>query len=73
MKSATVDLPDPGTPVGAKGIGEAPFGAGVAAVVCAIQDAVGDLAFNRTPVMTDMILNLLEGEPQSVKTLTAHV
>ncbi|MFQ5789821.1 MAG: xanthine dehydrogenase family protein molybdopterin-binding subunit [Acidobacteriota bacterium] len=73
MKSDAVNLPDPGTPVGAKGIGEAPFGAGVAAVVCAIQDAMGGMALNRTPITTDMILNMLEERPQPYKALTAHV
>jgi len=73
MNADFVDLPDPTTPVGARGIGEAAFGAGVAAVVCAVQDAVGTRGFNRTPLMTDVLLNLLEGRPQPFKTLTAHV
>jgi CO/xanthine dehydrogenase Mo-binding subunit len=73
MKADFVDLPDPSTPVGARGIGEAAFGAGVAAVVCALQDAVGKDAFKRTPLMTDFLLNLVEGRPQPYGTLTAHV
>ena len=32
MEWATVDLPDPETPVGARGIGEPPVGAGACAV-----------------------------------------
>ena len=73
MKADSVGLPDPQTPVGARGIGEAPFGAGVAAVICAIQDAMGEVAFNRTPIMADMILNALEGTPPPYHRLTAHV
>ncbi|MEE9219649.1 MAG: xanthine dehydrogenase family protein molybdopterin-binding subunit [Acidobacteriota bacterium] len=73
MRAGAVNLPDPYTPVGAKGIGEAPFGAGVAAVVCAVQDAMGERAFNRTPIMADMILNMLDNRPQPYKITTAHV
>ena len=42
MAWATVDLPDPETPVGARGIGEPPVGAGACAVLNAISDALGD-------------------------------
>jgi CO/xanthine dehydrogenase Mo-binding subunit len=73
MRAAAVDLPDPTTPIGAKGIGEAAFGAGVAAIHCAVQDAMGKETFKRTPVMTDVLLNMIEGRPQPYKTLTAHV
>lgn len=73
MRAEAVNLPDPTTPVGARGIGEAAFGAGVAAVVCALQDAVGHEAFLRTPLMTDLLLNLVEGRPPAFKQLTAHV
>jgi CO/xanthine dehydrogenase Mo-binding subunit len=72
MKAAYVDEPDPQTPVGAKGIGEPPVGAGEGAVLCAIQDAMGDAIFQRTPIMTDMILNTIEGVPDPVGALTAH-
>ncbi len=72
MKADAVNLPDPYTPVGARGIGEAPFGAGAGAVVCAIEDAIG-ASFNRTPIMADMILNTLEKRPQPFKATTAHV
>ncbi|MCZ6697173.1 MAG: xanthine dehydrogenase family protein molybdopterin-binding subunit [Acidobacteria bacterium] len=73
MKADAVNLPDPYTPVGARGIGEAPFGAGAGAVVCAIEDAIGGPSFNRTPIMADMILNKLEKRPQPFKATTAHV
>ena len=36
-----VGLPDPETPIGARGIGEPPTGAACAAVLCALNDALG--------------------------------
>ena len=61
MKCATrSDLPDPETPVGARGIGEPPVGAGYGAVLNAIADAVGDEIFRRAPVTPDIILTALE-------------
>ena len=36
------NIPDPETPVGARGVGEPPVGAGYGAVLNAIADAVGD-------------------------------
>jgi CO/xanthine dehydrogenase Mo-binding subunit len=73
MQWAAVNIPDPFTPVGAKGIGEPPMGAGSAAVVCAIVDALGESYFNRTPITTDMILTALEQLPQAHRPLAAHV
>lgn len=73
MQAGAVEIPDPQNPVGAKGIGEAPFGAGVAAVLCAIQDAIGELELKRSPMMTDLILNQLENRPQPVRVLTIDV
>ena len=72
MQWAAADKADPFNPVGARGIGEPSQGAGAGAVLCAIADALGDGYFNRTPVMTDMILAKLEKLPQAVSTLTAH-
>ena len=40
-------MPDPETPVGARGVGEPPVGAGYGAVLNAIADAVGDEIFRR--------------------------
>ena len=51
-------LPDPETPVGARGIGEPPVGAGYAAVMNAIASAVGDEVFRRSPITADIILAL---------------
>jgi xanthine dehydrogenase molybdenum-binding subunit len=73
MHHGTVGIPDPQTPIGSKGIGEAPFGAGCAAVLCAIQDAIGELDLKRSPMMTDLILNQLEHLPQPYKVLATHV
>lgn len=72
MKADWVGEPDPFTPVGAKGIGEPPVGAGEGALVCAIQDALGGRPFNRTPIMSDMILNALEGREGPYTPFTTH-
>jgi xanthine dehydrogenase molybdenum-binding subunit len=70
LRADFVNVPDPHTPVGAKGIGEPPIGAGEAALVCAIQDALGGHQFGRTPIMLDMILNALEGRPDHYQPFT---
>ena len=44
---AALNIPDPETPVGARGVGEPPVGAGCAAVLNAIAAAVGDDVFRR--------------------------
>jgi xanthine dehydrogenase molybdenum-binding subunit len=50
--------------VGARGVGEAPVGAGFGAIVNAISAAIGDDMFRRAPVTPDMILMALEhGRP----------
>lgn len=64
MQWDAVNIPDPETPVGARGIGEPPVGGGCAAVLNAIADAVGDDVFRRAPVNLDTILASLEaGRP----------
>lgn len=73
MEGAAIEIPDPQNPVGAKGIGEAPYGAGVAAVLCAIQDAIGELQLKRSPMMTDLILNQLEDRAQPFGVLEVDV
>ena len=52
-----VGIPDPETPVGARGIGEPPVGAGCGAVLNAIASAIGDDMFRRMPVTADMMLD----------------
>ncbi|HTY49179.1 MAG TPA: xanthine dehydrogenase family protein molybdopterin-binding subunit [Steroidobacteraceae bacterium] len=58
-----VDLPDPVSPMGTKGIGEPPLGAAASAVICAICDALSGHVFNRTPVKLDMVLRAAAGLP----------
>jgi CO/xanthine dehydrogenase Mo-binding subunit len=60
FKFDAVNLPDPETPVGVRGVGEPPVGAAYGAVMNAIQAAIGDEAFRRSPVTPDMILMALE-------------
>ncbi|HTS78764.1 MAG TPA: xanthine dehydrogenase family protein molybdopterin-binding subunit [Bryobacteraceae bacterium] len=73
MEWAALDIPDPETPVGSRGIGEPPVGGGCAAILNAIADAVGDDVFRRAPVYADAILMALEtGHPMD-HALTAHV
>ncbi len=55
-----VNLPDPETPVGARGVGEPPVGAGYGAVMNAIADALGDEIFRKSPVSPDIVLAALE-------------
>jgi CO/xanthine dehydrogenase Mo-binding subunit len=73
MHWAALDLPDPETPVGARGVGEPPVGAGFGAVVAAIADAVGDRVFLRAPVTADLILSALETGRMVHAGLMAHV
>lgn len=72
MGWAAVDQPDEQNPIGAKGLGEPVEGAASAALLCAISDALGGHLFNRTPIVTDMILNAAEGLPQSHKPLATN-
>ncbi|MBH15895.1 MAG: aldehyde oxidase [Gemmatimonadetes bacterium] len=60
-----VNISDPQNPVGAKGIGEPLMGCATAALLCAISDALGGHYFNRTPVVSDMIVNAAAGQEQS--------
>jgi CO/xanthine dehydrogenase Mo-binding subunit len=73
MKWAAVELPDPETPVGARGIGEPPVAAGACAVLNAISAAVGDVVFRRAPVYLDTILTSLEAGHPMGDPLTAHI
>ena len=73
MQWAAVDIPDPETPVGARGIGEPPVGAGCAAILNALSDALGDEIFRRAPVTADIILASLEAGKSVQDGLTAHI
>jgi xanthine dehydrogenase molybdenum-binding subunit len=64
MQWGAVGIPDPETPVGARGIGEPPVGGGCCAILNALSDAIGDEVFRRAPVTADTILASLEaGRP----------
>jgi hypothetical protein len=73
MQWDAVGLPDPETPVGARGIGEPPVASGCSAVLNAISAAVGDEAFQRAPVNADGILASLEAGRPMMRPLTANV
>jgi CO/xanthine dehydrogenase Mo-binding subunit len=73
MAWEAVNIPDPETPIGAKGIGEPPVGAGACAVLNALANALGDDVFRRAPVMLDAILTSLEAGHPVGEPLTAHI
>jgi xanthine dehydrogenase molybdenum-binding subunit len=73
MQWAALDIPDPETPVGARGIGEPPVGGGCAAILNALADAFGDDIFRRAPVNADTILASLEAGRPMQDALTAHI
>lgn len=73
MKWDALNVPDPETPIGARGIGEPPVGGGCAAVLNALSDAVGDEVFRRAPVNLDTILVSLEAGKPMQDGLRAHI
>jgi xanthine dehydrogenase molybdenum-binding subunit len=73
MQWAAVDIPDPETPVGARGVGEPPVGGGCAAILNALSDALGDEIFRRAPVNADTILTSLESGRPMQHPLLAHI
>jgi CO/xanthine dehydrogenase Mo-binding subunit len=73
MRATALDMPDPETPVGARGVGEPPVGAGYGAVMNAISDALGDDIFRRAPVTADIVLMSLENGRPMHDPLRAHV
>ncbi len=68
-----LNIADPETPVGARGIGEPPVAAGCCAVLNALSDAVGDDIFKRAPVMVGTLLAALEAGRAVQEPLTAHI
>ncbi|HEX6261144.1 MAG TPA: molybdopterin cofactor-binding domain-containing protein, partial [Woeseiaceae bacterium] len=72
LRTSAVDLPDPQSPFGARGIGEPAMGCSVAALTAAISDALDGHIFSRTPISVDMILNHVAGRPQSYKPLQTN-
>jgi CO/xanthine dehydrogenase Mo-binding subunit len=73
MQWTALDIPDPETPVGARGIGEPPVGGGCASILNALSDALGDEIFQRAPVNADTILTSLEAGRPMQHPLTAHI
>lgn len=73
MKWGALDIPDPETPVGARGIGEPPVGGGCASILNALSDALGDEIFQRAPVNLDTILTSLEAGRPMQHPLMAHI
>lgn len=72
MRADWVDLADPQSPLGTKGIGEPVMGAGSASLLCAISEALGGHVFNRIPVTPDHIVNVLHGQGQSHRPLQVN-
>jgi CO/xanthine dehydrogenase Mo-binding subunit len=73
MQWAALDIPDPETPVGARGVGEPPVGGGCASILNALSDALGDEIFQRAPVNADTILTSLEAGRPMQHPLVAHI
>jgi xanthine dehydrogenase molybdenum-binding subunit len=73
MQWEALGIPDPETPVGARGIGEPPVGAGCASVLNAISDALGDEIYRRAPVTADVILASFEAGRPAQDPLRAHI
>jgi CO/xanthine dehydrogenase Mo-binding subunit len=73
MQWTALDIPDPETPVGARGIGEPPVGGGCASILNALSDALGDEIFQRAPVNADTILTSLEAGRPMQHPLLAHI
>ena len=68
-----LDLRDPDGPVGARGVGEPPVGAGFGAVLAAIGDAIGYELFQRSPVTPDVVLSSLAAGRRVHPALTGHL
>ena len=73
MHSSALDIADPETPVGARGVGEPPVGAGFGAVLNAIADAIGVDAFRRAPVTSDIVLMSLTHGKRMHEPLQSHI
>ena len=73
MQWGALDIPDPVSPVGSKGIGEPPVAAGCCAVLNALSAALGDNVIRRATVSPDMILTSLEAGRPAYETLTADI
>lgn len=68
-----VNLPDPQNPVGSKGIGEPPVGAGAGALICAVEDALGGAHPSHQPLTPDKLLSIVENGCLPCGRLETHV
>jgi xanthine dehydrogenase molybdenum-binding subunit len=73
MQWTALDIPDPETPVGARGVGEPPVAGGCASILNALSDALGDEIFQRAPVNADTILTSVEAGRPMQHPLMAHI
>jgi CO/xanthine dehydrogenase Mo-binding subunit len=73
MYAEGLNIPDPETPAGARGVGEPPVGAGYGAILNATAAAVGDEVYRRSPVMLDIIIEGLEAGHPAHEPLTTHI
>jgi CO/xanthine dehydrogenase Mo-binding subunit len=73
MQWTALDIPDPETPVGARGVGEPPVAGGCASILNALSDVLGDEVFRRAPVNADTILTSLEAGRPMQHPLMAHI
>jgi CO/xanthine dehydrogenase Mo-binding subunit len=73
MQWNALNIPDPETPVGSRGVGEPPVGGGCASVLNALSDALGDEIFRRAPVNADTILTSFEAGRPMQHPLTASI
>jgi xanthine dehydrogenase molybdenum-binding subunit len=73
MQTEALGLADPETPVGARGVGEPPVGAGYGSILNAIADAIGEDAFRRAPVTADIVLTSLENGGRRMHEMGAHI
>ena len=73
IKIDATNIPDPETPVGARGIGEPPVGAGCGAVAAALVNALGDEAFRRYPDDAGPAADVDRIKTWQHDALTAHI
>ncbi len=73
MQWNALNIPDPETPVGARGCGEPPVGGGCSSILNALSDALGDKIYQRAPVNCDTILTSYEAGRPMQEPLVAHI
>jgi xanthine dehydrogenase molybdenum-binding subunit len=73
LRAQALDIRDPDGPVGVRGVGEPPVGAGAGAVLAAIGDAIGYELFQRMPVTPDVVLSSIAAGKRVHPVLAAHL